>query len=156
MYKKDDLASLLKDYVKDTVALDNGLLVRKLAEDASSETADFVKLQEEARRERQRRLDAGDESVRIKFDGLEKQLDAQKKQAADEERKKKQAEENKKNREEAAAKAKADAEKRAAQEKNKPAPQAAKPAQKATWNSGAAKETSKPTATWNSGATKQA
>merc|ERR1712176_287650 len=163
MYKKDDLASLLKDYVKDTVALQDGLLVRKLAEAASSEAADFVKLQEEARRERQRRLDAGDESVRIKFDGLEKQMDAAKKQAADEERKKKQAEDNKKHREEAAAKAKADAEKRAAQEKNKPptqaakpAAQAAKPAQKATWNSSAGKETSKPTATWNSGSAKQA
>merc|ERR1712217_20644 len=157
VYKKDDLAQLC-DYVKDTVAIQDGLLVRKLAADASSEMGDFVKMQEESRRERQRRLDAGDESVRIKFDGLEKQIEAERKRvlqaAADEERRKKQVEDHKKQREEAAAKAKVDAEKKAAQDKNKPAPQAAKPAQKATWNSNAGKEA--PKATWNSGATKQA
>merc|ERR1712066_366430 len=143
-YGKDNIQELC-DFVKETVDVEDGKLVCKLAEDSSREIAEFVKRQEETRRERQRRLDAGDESVRIKFDGLEKHMEAEKqrvlKAAADEERRKKLIEDNKKKAEEAAVKAKSDAE-------NKPA---TKPA---TWNSNAGKAATKP-ATWNSGAAKQ-
>merc|ERR1712203_931861 len=40
------------------------------------EAAEFIKYQEENRRERQRRIDAGDETVRIRFELLE-QLETQ-------------------------------------------------------------------------------
>merc|ERR1711920_1112218 len=41
------------------------------------ELADFVKLQEENRRERQRRIDAGDETVRLNFEVLRQQSEPQ-------------------------------------------------------------------------------
>jgi len=58
----------LTEMIKDTVVMTPGdqVLSAQLTEDV--ETADiFVKLTEEQRRERQRRIDAGDETVRLKF-----------------------------------------------------------------------------------------
>jgi len=59
----------LKDQLvlaKDTVKLtEDKLLITELAEDTSIDH--FVKLAEEGRRERQRRIDAGDETARLKF-----------------------------------------------------------------------------------------
>merc|ERR1711976_409262 len=52
--------------IKDTVVNKNQLLVPQLSDDSHSEDI-FVKLAEEGRRERQRRIDAGDESARLKF-----------------------------------------------------------------------------------------
>merc|ERR1712039_291619 len=61
---------------KDTVKLDssNGVLVCNLPADATKEVSDFLKLQEQNRRERQVRIDAGDESVRIKFASLRQEV----------------------------------------------------------------------------------
>jgi len=61
----------LMDFVKDSVKLDadNSVLATDL--DTDVDTIDiFVKLTEECRRERQRRLDAGDETARIKFNAI--------------------------------------------------------------------------------------
>merc|ERR1719162_463996 len=57
----------LVDLVKDTVKVnESGIIESHL--DGEMDTFDqFVKLAEECRRERQRRLDAGDETVRLKF-----------------------------------------------------------------------------------------
>merc|ERR1712125_208198 len=51
--------------VADTVKVDAGKLSIVASEDADSST--FVKLTEEKRRERQRRIDAGDETARLKL-----------------------------------------------------------------------------------------
>merc|ERR1711879_449920 len=60
----------LFEMVNDTVALENGVAVRKLREDGKDDMSFFVKLAEESRRFRQERLDAGDETVRLKFSVL--------------------------------------------------------------------------------------
>merc|ERR1712113_1303778 len=75
-YGKDSLEELCK-LAKDVVEVnsDTRCLMRTLAEGAADAAADFVKLQEEDRRQRQRRIDAGDESVRLKFDMLKKERD---------------------------------------------------------------------------------
>eukprot|EP00929_Paragymnodinium_shiwhaense_P093525 TRINITY_DN536_c0_g2_i1.p1 TRINITY_DN536_c0_g2~~TRINITY_DN536_c0_g2_i1.p1 ORF type:complete len:853 (+),score=268.28 TRINITY_DN536_c0_g2_i1:74-2560(+) len=66
-FGKEALAEVLR-MVADTVKLDEeGMLVSKLTEEESKSINIFVMLTEEARRERQRRLDAGDESARLKF-----------------------------------------------------------------------------------------
>merc|ERR1712226_283487 len=77
-YGKETLQQVI-DLVKDTAGFDssNGVLICKFPEDAVKEAADFVKLQEENRRERQRRIDAGDETVRLNFDVLRQQSSGQ-------------------------------------------------------------------------------
>merc|ERR1711998_346737 len=56
----------LVELIKETVEINaKNMLEAKLAEDASLET--FVKMTEEHRRERQRRMDAGDETAQLKF-----------------------------------------------------------------------------------------
>mmetsp|Transcript_73122 Transcript_73122/g.169568 ORF Transcript_73122/g.169568 Transcript_73122/m.169568 type:complete len:858 (-) Transcript_73122:151-2724(-) len=57
----------LVEMIKDTMALNptNGMLECQLGEDTQMDN--FVKLAEEHRRDRQRRLDAGDESAELKF-----------------------------------------------------------------------------------------
>eukprot|EP00429_Kryptoperidinium_foliaceum_P013594 CAMPEP_0176047026 /NCGR_PEP_ID=MMETSP0120_2-20121206/23354_1 /TAXON_ID=160619 /ORGANISM="Kryptoperidinium foliaceum, Strain CCMP 1326" /LENGTH=906 /DNA_ID=CAMNT_0017380441 /DNA_START=69 /DNA_END=2786 /DNA_ORIENTATION=- len=58
----------LAKLVKDTVAWsDDSLLTATLSLSADDDVSHFIKLTEEARRERQRRLDAGDESARLKL-----------------------------------------------------------------------------------------
>jgi len=52
--------------IPDTVASADSILVSQLSEDLEG-TDIFVKLAEEHRRERQRRIDAGDETARLKF-----------------------------------------------------------------------------------------
>jgi len=52
--------------IKDTVTTKDGLVVSQLSDDLDSLEI-FVKLTEEHRRERQRRIDAGDETARLKF-----------------------------------------------------------------------------------------
>merc|ERR1712039_750448 len=61
----------LCDLVKDTVAMneEDKVLTGKLEEETEDFVA-FVKLTEENRRERQRRIDAGDETAKIKFSPL--------------------------------------------------------------------------------------
>jgi len=69
-YGKESVKELM-DFVKDTVKIDaeNSVLSTDLETDV--DTIDiFVKLTEECRRERQRRLDAGDETARIKFNAI--------------------------------------------------------------------------------------
>merc|ERR1712151_1174779 len=58
MYGKDTIKELL-DYVKDTAEINasNGVLVCKLLADSPTEVPEFVKMQEEHRRDRQRRID---------------------------------------------------------------------------------------------------
>jgi len=116
LFGKENLKDLFDSFLKDVVTLENGMFVCKLEEDAP-EAGKFVKFQEEARRERQRRIDAGDESVRLNFDALKKQAELDKKRvleaAADAERKKKQKEDAEK------AKKAADIAKKAADEKAK-------------------------------------
>ena len=54
------------ELIKDAVSLDsNGFLKAEEAED--TEVATFVKFTEDHRRERQRRIDAGDETAKLKF-----------------------------------------------------------------------------------------
>merc|ERR1719188_2842303 len=99
LYGKETLADLL-DLVKDVVKLDpdTGVLTCQLEEELES-AGHLIKLTEDCRRERQRRVDAGDETARLKFQMLVKQQEAlklaeeKKKQA--EELRKKQAEEAK-------------------------------------------------------------
>merc|ERR1712070_502678 len=56
----------LVELIKETVEINaKNMLEAKLAEDATLET--FVKVTEEHRRERQRRMDAGDETAQLKF-----------------------------------------------------------------------------------------
>lgn len=52
--------------IKDTVSTKDGLVVSTLSDDLESLEI-FLKLTEEHRRERQRRIDAGDETARLKF-----------------------------------------------------------------------------------------
>mmetsp|Transcript_121531 Transcript_121531/g.343824 ORF Transcript_121531/g.343824 Transcript_121531/m.343824 type:complete len:822 (-) Transcript_121531:120-2585(-) len=75
-FAKDNLASLVT-MVKDSVSLEGEplMLSTKLAEDATPETV--VKLTEESRRERQRRIDAGDETARLKFSAQQLQQQPQ-------------------------------------------------------------------------------
>jgi len=67
MSTNDELCKI----VKDTVALseDTHILTSQLAEETESVDI-FVKLTEEQRRERQRRIDAGDETAKLKFTAM--------------------------------------------------------------------------------------
>jgi len=92
LYGKANLTELL-DLIKDTAQLDatTGVLASSIEEEP--ETADvFVTKTEDNRRERQRRIDAGDETARLKFQLLIAQAEAVKKQAEDAEKRKKAAE----------------------------------------------------------------
>lgn len=61
----DKLSNLI-DKIKDTVSIgDNGLLSAELAEDTP--TSNLLKVTEEDRRDRQRRIDAGDETAKLLF-----------------------------------------------------------------------------------------
>merc|ERR1712176_350013 len=71
----EDVLELIKDAVE--ISASNGVVVCKLEEEKAKSLPELVKLQEENRRERQRRIDAGDETVRINFDILRQQLDNQ-------------------------------------------------------------------------------
>lgn len=51
--------------IKDAVKVEDGVLTSQLADDLDCDI--FVKMTEEGRRERQRRIDAGDETARLKF-----------------------------------------------------------------------------------------
>lgn len=62
----------LLDFIKDTVTVthdDNKVLASPLSDDVD-ELGSFLKLTEEKRRERQRRIDAGDETAKLKFSPL--------------------------------------------------------------------------------------
>jgi len=52
--------------IKDAVTIKEGVIVSQLSHDLDNLDI-FLKLTEESRRERQRRLDAGDETARLKF-----------------------------------------------------------------------------------------
>jgi len=80
-YGKESIQDLLA-LVKDTVSLDasSGVMVLNVEEDSPADL--FVKKQEEARRQRQRRIDAGDETARLDFSALVKQQEMAEKQAA--------------------------------------------------------------------------
>merc|ERR1719401_65658 len=65
-YGVESSAELLK-LVKDAAAMENDVLTTPLTISAEDDVAHFVKLTEEGRRERQRRLDAGDETARLKI-----------------------------------------------------------------------------------------
>merc|ERR1711972_1256286 len=72
-FKKDtddeDLQGIPKDLfilIKDIVVVKDGMVICQLS-DENDDLSIFVKLTEEQRRERQRRIDAGDEMVRLKF-----------------------------------------------------------------------------------------
>merc|ERR1712039_44899 len=77
-YGKDSLEEVLA-LIQDAVEINasNGVVKCKLEEDKAKSLSELFKLQEENRRERQRRIDAGDETVRINFDILRQQLDNQ-------------------------------------------------------------------------------
>jgi len=81
-FGKDSVPELT-EHVKDTVGIDSdtGILICTLPADAGRSIPDFVKLQETNRRERQRRVDAGDESVRLDFQVLRQQLEVEKRRA---------------------------------------------------------------------------
>jgi len=65
MFGVNDNAGLV-DFIKDTIKIDaKSMMETVLADDTASET--FVKQTEEHRRERQRRMDAGDETAQLKF-----------------------------------------------------------------------------------------
>jgi len=64
-YGVADISELLA-LIKDTVAIKDGLVVSNLSDDLDSLDI-LIKLTEEHRRERQRRIDAGDETARLKF-----------------------------------------------------------------------------------------
>jgi len=72
-YDKENIAQVIL-LMKDTVLIDAStqVLVSNLAEDVDMEY--FVKLVEEHRRERQRRVDAGDETARLKISPLVHQV----------------------------------------------------------------------------------
>eukprot|EP00933_Yihiella_yeosuensis_P033903 TRINITY_DN274_c2_g1_i1.p1 TRINITY_DN274_c2_g1~~TRINITY_DN274_c2_g1_i1.p1 ORF type:complete len:838 (-),score=324.38 TRINITY_DN274_c2_g1_i1:132-2645(-) len=65
MFGHDKIADLL-NMVKDTAVIENDQLTKKLSADAD-DFAILVKNTEENRRERQRRIDAGDETAKLKF-----------------------------------------------------------------------------------------
>mmetsp|Transcript_121530 Transcript_121530/g.343817 ORF Transcript_121530/g.343817 Transcript_121530/m.343817 type:complete len:817 (-) Transcript_121530:120-2570(-) len=75
-FGKDSLASLAT-MVKDTVSLEGEPIMfsTKLSDDATPEAV--LKLTEESRRERQRRIDAGDETARLKFSAQQLQQQPQ-------------------------------------------------------------------------------
>jgi len=60
----------LFNLIQDTIGIENDIVVRKLTDEQTSDFSLFVKLAEDSRRERQRRIDAGDESVKLKFSVL--------------------------------------------------------------------------------------
>merc|ERR1712186_59577 len=64
---------------KDAVEINtaNGVVKCKLEEDKAKSIPELLKLQEENRRERQRRIDAGDETVRLNFEVLRQQSEQQ-------------------------------------------------------------------------------
>merc|ERR1711879_250858 len=66
-FGKDSVQELIKAFVKDTATIDGEPLMfsSNLTEEAQPDM--FVKLTEEKRRERQRRIDAGDETARLNF-----------------------------------------------------------------------------------------
>jgi len=66
-FGKESLKDLITGFVKDTVTLEGEPMMfsSSLTEDAQPDM--FVKLTEEKRRERQRRIDAGDETARLNF-----------------------------------------------------------------------------------------
>merc|ERR1712129_547325 len=64
-YGMTDLKGVL-GLVKDTVSIQDGLVHSQLSDGLESLDI-FVKLTEQARRDRMRRIDAGDETVRLKF-----------------------------------------------------------------------------------------
>merc|ERR1711957_1076221 len=64
-YGMDDLKGVL-GLVKEIAAIKDGLVLSQLS-DGLDNLDIFVKLTEEHRRERQRRIDAGDETARLKF-----------------------------------------------------------------------------------------
>merc|ERR1712007_113541 len=61
-YGKETLEDVIA-FVKDTIVIDSdsGVLACKFPADSEKAASDFIKLQEQNRRERQRRIDAGDE-----------------------------------------------------------------------------------------------
>merc|ERR1712048_1028282 len=67
MFGKDSVKDLITGFVKETVTIEGepAMFSSNLTEEAQPEM--FVKLTEEKRRERQRRIDAGDETARLKF-----------------------------------------------------------------------------------------
>lgn len=68
-YGKESNKEML-DLVKDSMSVsDKEMVATQLAEDVETPEL-FVKLTEESRRERQRRIDAGDETARLKFSPL--------------------------------------------------------------------------------------
>merc|ERR1712070_353033 len=73
-YGKESNQDLI-EMVKDTVAMDkeHNVLISNLESDVDCLDI-FVKLTEESRRERQRRVDAGDETARLKFNPLLNQV----------------------------------------------------------------------------------
>merc|ERR1712048_1351141 len=66
MFGVNELSGLV-DYIKDTIAINakSNMLEAPRSEDCS--LSEFVKATEEHRRERQRRMDAGDETAQLKF-----------------------------------------------------------------------------------------
>merc|ERR1712216_1037360 len=70
----------LLNLIKDAVAIKDGLVVSQLSDDLD-DLSIFLKLSEENRRERQRRIDAGDETVRLNFSELRRQIEAAIRQA---------------------------------------------------------------------------
>lgn len=69
-YGKDTNKELV-EFVKDSVIFDKDKHVLASALEADTDSLDiFVKLTEESRRERQRRVDAGDETARLKFNPM--------------------------------------------------------------------------------------
>lgn len=68
LYGKDTISDLLT-LVKDTVSLDSqGVMVLAFPDERPVDM--FLKMQEESRRERVRRLDSGDDTARLDFSGL--------------------------------------------------------------------------------------
>jgi len=67
-YGAETTAALL-ELVKDTVGIDasNGVMKSELKEEGIDKLDIFVKLTEEHRRDRQQKLDNGDESARLSF-----------------------------------------------------------------------------------------
>merc|ERR1711912_77034 len=95
---------------KDTMTVDDKNMVVCLKDEDLEKPEIFLKLTEEKRRERQRRIDAGDETARLKFTPplvIQRQKEAEAKVRAEEQKKK--LEEAKKKAAEAAAKKAAEA-----------------------------------------------
>merc|ERR1712060_153062 len=76
-YGKDSIEGLVK-LVKDTVIMDStNRVIQPVSTNESESASTFVKLTEENRRERQRRIDAGDETARLNFSNLLQQQQQQ-------------------------------------------------------------------------------